>query len=60
VGDELILKFEASMIATDMNAHAQFNHVEDERNEKPATLSRGGLFYPRRNYIFSLKELLAK
>jgi hypothetical protein len=26
VADELVLKFKPSMIATDVNAHGQFNH----------------------------------
>ena len=45
------------MIAADVNAHAQFNHGGEVRTEKPATLSRGGLFYPRRYYIVKVLML---
>jgi hypothetical protein len=36
VADELILKFEASMIATDVNAHEQLNHAWAYGKGKPA------------------------
>ncbi len=42
------------MIATDMNAHAQFKHAMEIESENPATLSRNGVFYPRSYYMSNL------
>jgi hypothetical protein len=48
VGYEFIFEFKPRMIATDMNAHEQFKHAKGIEGENPATLSRDGVFYPRR------------
>ena len=47
MSDELILEIKASVIATDMNAHAQFNHVKHLGNGKPATLIAWRAFLPK-------------
>jgi hypothetical protein len=47
MSNELILEIKASMIATDVNAHAQFNHADEVRKEKPATLIAWRAFLPK-------------
>ena len=47
MSDVLILEIKAGTIATDMNAHAQFNHANHLRNGKPATLIAWRAFLPK-------------
>ena len=54
VSYQLVFEFKARMIATDMNAHAQFKHAREIESENPATLSRNGVFYPRSYYMSNL------
>jgi len=60
MSNQFIFEFETSMIAANVNAHGQFKHEVERACENPATLSRDGVFYPRRNCmleLFMLKQM---